>query len=221
MNQWKSARRRRKLPFGIKLFLLAAFLLAVILLAESRLTPIIEAEAMQQVHNLTLTKISEAVKRQVNAHPQAGNYHTLMQIERDEAGRIVLMAADSALLNTLVADIVIDLEQSLDELSEEKLQIPLFAASGSKLFASLGPDIPVGISGIATPNVTLTDSFVSAGINQVKHSIYLEAETQIQVVVPFGRQTATVSTQILLAEGIIIGDIPETFVQLDTSQLKE
>ena len=92
----------------------------------------------------------------------------------------------------------------------------MMSITGSKLLSSWGPDIPVRVTGIATPSVALSDSFTAAGINQTKHSIYLEAKATIQVAVPFQEETCTVSTKVLLAEGIFIGDVPETFLSLDT-----
>lgn len=217
MSQWKRAKTRKRLPFGLKLLLLVAIMLALLLFAESKITPIIDTQAMQQAHIIALRELTSSINRQLQEHPEAGSYQTLMHIERDNEGKIVLMSADAQLINLFVNDLLIDLDISMDELSQEKLKIPLLAATGSRFLAALGPNLPVGIRPIATPTVRLSDSFVSAGINQVKHSIYLEAEAKVQVAVPFIAETCTVSTQILLAEGIIIGDIPETFVQFDSS----
>ena len=218
MNKWRVRRRgHKRMSFGVKLVLLAAALAMLLFIAEAKLSPVIEAKAMQQVHNMALSQMAAAINRQVAEHAEAGNYHTLMHIERDEQGKIVMMAADMPLINTLITGLIEDIDSSLNDLGEQRLTIPLMAVTGSKLLSSLGPDIPINISGIATPNVKLSDSFVAAGINQTKHSIYLEVEAQIQVAVPFQKETCSVSTKVLLAEGIFMGDVPETFFQLDTS----
>lgn len=221
MSKWGVAvKKRKRLGFGIKLLLLAACILALSIIAESRFGPVIESEAIQQVSIVASSKMSAAINRQIAVYEDAGNYHSLMHIERDDQGKIVLMAADTLLINTLINALIIDINSSLRNLDEEELHIPLMVGTGSKMLSSWGPDVPVRITGIATPDINLTDSFVSAGINQVKHSIYLEVAAELRVAVPFSQDTCSVSTRVLLAEGIIIGDIPDTFVQFDTSNLR-
>lgn len=218
MRSWKAAgRRRRRLGLGIKLFLFVACISAVLIMAEHQLGPVIEAKAVQKVNNLGLAELAESINRQIAVYKEAGNYQSLMHIERDHEGRIVLMAADTLLINSLVTALIVDIEDNMNELAEQEIKIPLMAVTGSKLFSSIGPDLPVRITGIATPKINLEDSFVAAGINQIKHSIYIKAEVELQVAVPFNQDITTISTKMLLAEGIIIGNIPDTFVQFDTS----
>lgn len=218
MRSWKAAgRKRRRMGRGIKLFLFAACIIAILIMAENQLGPVVEAKAVQKVNNLALAELAESINRQIAVYKEAGNYQSLMHIERDHEGRIVLMAADTLLINSLVTALIVDIEDNMNELAEQEIQIPLMAVTGSKLFSSIGPDLPVRITGIATPQIYLEDSFVAAGINQIKHSIYIEAEVKLQVTVPFNQDITTISTEVLLAEGIIIGNIPDTFVQFDTS----
>lgn len=218
MSRWgRKTRKKHKLGFGVKLLLLVLALFTLLLLTEIRFAPVIKAEAMQQINTLALSRMAESINRQVDIYQEAGDYQNLMHIERDDQGRVVLMAADTLLINNLINDLTQDLCDNLSRLSEDKLRIPLLTASGSKILAGLGPEVPINIIAIATPSVKMTDQFTSAGINQVKHSIYLETSAKLQIAVPFEQEIMTVSTKVLLAEGIILGDVPETFIHFDTS----
>lgn len=217
---WPMKKRRKRISIWVKLVLLFLALLALLIVVEDKLSPIIETQAMNKVNNLALITISDTIAKELIVYQDAEKYQNLMDIERDEQGKIVLMAADTMLINSLVNALTADISKSLSDLAEQDLRIPLMAATGSKLFSSYGPDLPIRILGIATPQVTLSDKFVSAGINQIKHSIYLEVKTELQIAVPFDQSTMTISTKMLLAEGIIVGDIPETFVQFDSSNGK-
>ena len=62
--------------------------------------------------------------------------------------------------------------------------------------------------------MTMEDSFLSAGVNQTLHSIYLHVETDIRIIVPFSNQTVKAKTDLLLAEGIIVGYTPDTYLSL-------
>lgn len=218
MSRWRRKRKKKwKLGFGVKLLFLVLALTSLLMVTEIRFAPVIRVEAMQQINTLALARMAESINRQVDNYREAGDYQNLMHIERDDQGRVMLMTADTLLINNLISDLTIDICDSLNKLSEEKLRIPLLAASGSKILASLGPEVPINVTAIATPAIRLTDKFTAAGINQVKHSIYLEATAELQIAVPFESDTMTVSTKVLLAEGIIMGEIPETFIQFDTS----
>ena len=68
------------------------------------------------------------------------------------------------------------------------------------------------------PQAELRDSFTAAGVNQTRHSIYLELSCGIRVISPFSRQELLVSTTMLLAEGIIVGYVPDTYLSIDQGQ---
>jgi len=218
MSQWGRKRKKKhKLGFGFKLLFLLLALAALLVMTEIGFAPVIKVEAMQQINTLALSRMAESINRQVDIYQEAGDYRNLMHIERDDQGRVMLMTADTLLINNLINDLTLDICDNLNKLSQEELRIPLLTASGSKILSSLGPEVPIHVTAIATPAIRLTDKFTAAGINQIKHSIYLDVTAELQIAVPFERETMIVSTKVLLAEGIIMGEIPETFIQFDTS----
>jgi len=196
------------------LFLLILLFAAVFFVLEASLAPGIRAQAANAVHNQAVRIIADTVSDQVAADSRISNYQQLMHVQRDDQGRISMLTADTALINSFSSSLLSALEQNLAEMSQQKLSIPMFSA-GSRLLAALGPDLPVRVKGAAMPEMELRDSFVSAGINQTKHSIYLEISTQLQVVVPFDSSTCRVDMTVLLAEGIIVGQIPRTYLNFD------
>ena len=107
------------------------------------------------------------------------------------------------------------MEDALSHLADQKITVPLFAASGSRFLASFGPELPVRVRGLAMPQISLSDSFIAAGINQTKHSIYLNVDAELMVAVPFDSERCHISASVLLAEGIIIGQIPETYLNFE------
>ena len=65
---------------------------------------------------------------------------------------------------------------------------------------------------VAVVSSRFTADFDSAGINQTRHSIYLEVESDLSVVLPGRTNRFTVTTQVLIAESVLIGDVPETYL---------
>ena len=53
------------------------------------------------------------------------------------------------------------------------------------------------------------------GVNQTLHRIYLELNTAINILTPLGCFGRDYETKVLLTEAIIVGDIPETYYNLE------
>lgn len=141
-------------------------------------------------------------------------YEDLIIVHKDSAGKIVLMQADTAIINKIASDTTIAVQSAILRLGEESLYIPFGQITGLYLLANLGPKIRVEIVPVGTVRVNVDDRFEQSGINQTRHSIYLVFDTDIRVVVPLKSGRASVVTQVPVAESIIVGDVPSTFVSL-------
>ena len=141
-------------------------------------------------------------------------YEDLIIVHKDSAGNIVLMQADTAKINKIASNTTLAVQSAILRLGEESLYIPLGQITGSYYLASRGPKIRVDIVPIGTVRVNVDDRFEQSGINQTRHSIYLVFNTDIRVVVPLKSGQASVATQVPVAESIIVGDVPSTFVTL-------
>ena len=213
MKKKRWGRSRRRLGFKQKLMFLLVFAAALVLAVECALAPVIENVALQQAHNKTVLNMNRAVQHQLQQRGDTFDYQELMHIERDEEGHITMLAPQTQVINQLVTDIVLEMETQFSLLNEQKLSVPLLSLFGSRLFASRGPELPVYFRSLATPNISIKDEFSSAGINQVRHRIYAEICTTVQIVVPFSSYSTQVSSTVLLAEAIIVGYTPETYVE--------
>ena len=89
---------------------------------------------------------------------------------------------------------------------------------GSKLLAHYGPEINLILLPVGTVEVTPRDSFQEAGINQTRHKIYLDLASKIKVVIPFISSTVDIELQVPVADAIIVGEVPETYLNLKLDQ---
>ena len=88
---------------------------------------------------------------------------------------------------------------------------------GSQLLANYGPRIKVSIYPLGTVRTSVFDKFEAAGINQTRHQIYLDIETQVQVVVPLVSSEVTVSTQVPITDTVIVGPVPSFYANFFAS----
>ena len=66
-----------------------------------------------------------------------------------------------------------------------------------------------------TVETDLRTEFVEAGINQTLHRIYLEVRCNVTILTPYDTIKETIVNQVLLIEGVIIGNIPDTYYNLE------
>lgn len=141
------------------------------------------------------------------------SYDDLINIVTDSSGKISMIQANSVKINTLSKLINRVTLSQLSQFSESVLQIPLGAFSGIAVFAGLGPKVSIEIFPYGDVSCTFLSDFTSAGINQTIHKIYLSVNTKIRVVLPLKTVTVQNSGQVVLCESLIVGDIPEVYLQ--------
>ena len=142
-------------------------------------------------------------------------YEDLVSIERDETGNIVAVAANPLKINKIARDTASISQSNLKNLSLNGIPVPLGALTGIEAFAGLGPSIHFRIIPVSSVSCGFSSTFESVGINQTKHSIYLNVIADISIVMPSRTENFAVVTDILVGESVIVGEIPDAYLQSD------
>lgn len=71
-----------------------------------------------------------------------------------------------------------------------------------------GPDIPLHISMSGSTETDFVSEFESGGINQTVHKLSLTITTDMTVLVPPVSENTSVTTTVVIAETIIVGEVP-------------
>lgn len=142
-------------------------------------------------------------------------YEDLVSITTNEQGDIVAVSANALKINKIARDTASISQSNLKNLSLNGIPIPLGALTGIEAFAGLGPNIHFRIIPVTSVSCDFTSSFESVGINQTKHSIYLNVIADISIVMPSRTENFAVRTEILVGESVIVGQIPDAYLQSD------
>ena len=187
-------------------------------LVETHLKPTILAIAEARASFIATQAINQIINEKVsgNIDPQ-----TLVHVKFDAAGKVVLIQPNTVEFNRLAADTTIRVQTALRNIMEEKIHIPIGQVFGSQLLASYRPKITVTLMPIGTVRVNVIDKFEHAGINQTRHRVYLVATTQVRIVVPMVSKSVEVQTQVPVAETVIVGEVPNTYVQIPFSPIND
>ena len=126
-------------------------------------------------------------------------------------GNIKFIGANIITINEITSDIAINIQKSLNNHEDTKIKISLGSFTGSKLLSSIGPNIPIGLSSVGKVNTDVKSEFVSQGINQTIHRVYLQIDCNVDILTPYENIDTSVSNQVLLLENLIVGEIPENY----------
>jgi sporulation protein YunB len=93
--------------------------------------------------------------------------------------------------------------------------VPLGTFTGIRFLNALGPNINLKMVPIGNVNCSFYSQFTSVGINQSHHRIYITMTASVSILLPIATHTITTMEQILICESIIIGEVPETYLNTD------
>ena len=142
-------------------------------------------------------------------------YEEIMEITKDEFGKINLISADTIKLNELATKVAIEAQNDIKEVGSVGVKVPIGYALKNNILAYIGPTITVKMEPIGRIKTSYESLFESAGINQTRHKIYINLETNLKIVLPLQSREVEVKHQIPVADNIILGEVPRTSIGID------
>lgn len=195
------------------LVLLACALLACGLIAWglAHLNPLIIRMAEARASQLAVEALNQAVDEVMGS---SLTYSDLVLVSFDAEGRLAMLQANTMKMNDIASAAALVAQRNLGALAEQGVSVPLGAALGISLFSGSGPMINASVVPIGSVTTSFATSFESAGINQTRHEISLQASVRMRIIIPTGADSVTVDTLVPIAESIIVGQVPQTYVNV-------
>ena len=95
------------------------------------------------------------------------------------------------------------------------IKVPIGAISGTKILSGTGPNINIKVMPVGSIDTEIKTEFESKGINQTVYRIYHNLICEIKIIMPYESISRKIENQILLVETGIVGDVPETYYNLE------
>ncbi len=200
---------------GKKSFVLFVIVILLIIISSIYLlhsvTPAIKIACQSRAKAIGVQITEETV----NEFIKNVEYETLMHITYNEQGKIIAISANIIELNKLSSEISYKIQEKLNTLDKVSVEIPITSMIGFNVFSGYGPDISIKLLPMGNIETEFDTSFVSQGINQTKHTIYMNIASKITVVAPFIGSSVECNSTVTIAETIIVGDIPDTYYNIE------
>lgn len=194
-----------------RLFFLAVILLALFLALRGKYRLVIQDLAQTQVKNTTSDLTNDAIAKQIAAGKI--QYDRIVYFEKDLDGRITALKTNMSEVNRLKTDILNIINDEILALDTSDIGIPMGSLFLPELFSGKGPVIPVHILSIRNSDATFSSSFTQAGINQTLHKLIMEVSVDVAVLVLAQTTSFTMTSEVVVAETVIVGAVPNTFLQ--------
>lgn len=203
--------RYRLKRYGYRLIIFLVLLLVIFFAFREKYHDAIRSLAETQVKNATSDLINDAIDQQiVNGNIQ---YDRMVYFEKDLDGKITALKTNMAEVNRLKTAILNLINDEILALDTTDLGIPLGNLILPEVFPGKGPNIPVHILAIRNSDASFYSSFTEAGINQTLQQITMDVIIDVTVLILGESNSFTISSQVVVAETIIVGQVPDTFFQ--------
>ncbi len=187
----------------ICVFIFLALTLAIL----SRFKPVFEEKAATAA-KMKATDIINKAADSVFSNISSENF---VNINKSETGVITSVSADTIEMNRLKTKLSLAIWEFTEKSENSTIYIPIGSLTSFSVLQGVGYRIPIKLSTDGFAKIDFDDEFVNAGINQVKHKIYMTASVRISVISSVMSKTETVTAEIPVAETVIVGSVPNYY----------
>lgn len=200
-------------PIFLTLAVAFAVAASLIALLEAKLRPVVAEIAAAQARNSMTAVVENAVTAGLAARQVS--YSDFVAVQRDEGGAIAALTTDMTRMNLLRTELIAAVLEALEGVDVSDVQVPLGSLFDLEPLWAKGPAIKARAMTVGTVRAEFDSQLTSAGVNQTLHRIWMEVNVPMTLLLPGGEVEVPLDTRLCVAETVIVGQVPDTYLQLD------
>lgn len=204
--------------------LLVAIAVAAGLYVRSNIVPLVTDKAYYSIRGEAVEALNNAYQETVEEMESLG-YSDFVSITYNSSGEINLISVDMLKVNTVMSFISTVALEEMQAITVDGADVPLGAFSGIMLLGDSGKDVKIDVETVGIAECNFRSDFQTVGINQVRHTLYIDIVATANVVLPLYAKDVFCESSLILCENIIVGDVPEFYLQnqgvFDISSVKQ
>ncbi len=205
--------RHRRRGIGV-LGVFLALIISLLAAASWFLADLSTQMAVSDATDIVTKTVNDSIKKVIGRGIYGFDY--FINLSRDSDGNVTAITSDMAHINTLSTDILNSVIESTEN-GVINIGIPLGNLTGLNLLLNKGPDVSVDIIMLTSSRVDFRNEVVACGINQAKYQLVLEVTIDIDILVPWGTESASTVTEVIVADTVIVGKVPNTYLNMESS----
>ena len=203
---------RKRSAYVLLVFLLIVSLFVFCFKAASYLRRLTGEMAMSDAVDMVTLAVNETVNR-IMAEGDYG-YDYFVTIEKDKEGNVAAISANMSRINAVSARVLSEVVEAAEN-GVLDIKVPLGNLLGSNILMGKGPDLLIEVITLTSSYIDIENELESTGINQAKHKIILKIDVDVDILIPWDVLTTRVESNVLIAETVIVGEVPETYVAVE------
>ena len=201
----------------IKVFIILVVEILIARNIVNAINPIVKRQCSNRAKSIATIISNE----QATVVMEKYNYEDLAVVIKDDDGKIQMIKLNIIPVNEIISEVAVAIQQELNSVENADFGIRLGSFTGINLLSGSGPYVRVKMSTIGNIETELKSEFKTAGINQTLHQIYLDISCDVSILTPFSATTEQIKNQILIAESIIVGEIPSSYYNFNGVDSKD
>jgi sporulation protein YunB len=193
------------------LVLLMVLAVYSVVFTEKIIKPNVAAIAEVKVKAMITQIVNDAVHEQFKSDSEV---RELLTIKTDNEGNITYVESNTSAMNSLASELTQAVQKKYRWKDPVDLEVPVGSIVGSQVLSQIGPNFKLKVLPIGMSKANFKTEFESMGINQTKYKVYLEMDSQARVLAPFSINNIEVENTILVAEAIIVGKVPNSYINV-------
>ncbi|HKM29056.1 MAG TPA: sporulation protein YunB [Anaerovoracaceae bacterium] len=157
-----------------------------------------------------ITEIVNSTLREEFTYRDGGE--SLLEVKTGRDGKIQMIEANTELINAIVSDFAVALQNKYDNEAPHDVKVTYGTLIGSRVLSQMGPYMTLKVLPLSVSSFDFNTKLESEGINQSKYKVYVKIKTKVRVLEPFSSSVHTVTNKVLIAEAVILGDVPDSYV---------
>lgn len=208
INNKKRSFKNKKV---FKFLLIILIILAIFGIVVKAVTPVFNRLCSDKAKSVATIITNDETTNAIKDY----KYSDFVVIHKDNNGNILMIESNMKNINIVISDVANRIQKSINNTKEEDINISLGSFTGISILSGRGIKIPIRISTIGNVKTNVKSEFISKGINQTLHRLYLEIECEVSILTPFNTINEHIENQLVIAENIIVGEIPNTYYNLE------
>lgn len=205
-------RKRKRLKKIVALVLVLSLLTGAGLYVRSNIVPLVTEKAYYSIRGEAVTALNDAYQKTVDEMTSLG-YSDFVTVTKDSDGKISFISVDMLKVNNVMSFISTVVLEEMQSIATDGVDVPLGAFSGILLLGDNGKDVNIEVETVGIAECNFRSDFETVGINQVRHTLYIDIVAIANVVLPLYAKDVFCESSLLLCENVIVGEVPEFYLE--------
>ena len=206
-DKFKKKKRRKTIVCLLSFFSVFALIFVYVLKVVN---PVVIETTSHAVFSLSTSAVSDAVY-DVLSHENV-TYDDLVEIEYADDGVVSKISLQTVKLNMIARRFYQVAQVYLDVMGQNGVNVALGTFTGFPFLNGVGPKINLKLVSIGAMTSQFESVFLSSGINQTLHKVYINLYASVSLLLPCYSQKIDSVTEMLVAESVIVGKVPQVYL---------